>query len=79
MRKHVLVLMTTAAILTCGAIAATAQAPGAQTPGTQQSPTTQPILAVRCSSKTKRGCNAMRRLANRKTAIRTTSPVITAE
>ncbi len=44
MRKHVLVLMTTAAILTCGAIAATAQAPGAaQTPGIQQSPTTQPI------------------------------------
>jgi EF hand len=42
MRKHVLVLTTTAAILACGAIAASAQAPGAQTPGTQQSPTTQP-------------------------------------
>ncbi len=41
MRKRVLVLMTTATILTCGAIAATAQAPGAPTPGTQ-SPTTQP-------------------------------------
>jgi hypothetical protein len=41
MRKHVLVLTTTAAILACGAIAASAQAPGAQTPGTQQSPTTQ--------------------------------------
>jgi EF hand len=34
MRKHVLVLTTTAAILTCGAIAASAQAPGTQpTPG----------------------------------------------
>jgi hypothetical protein len=42
MRNHVLVLTTTAAILACGAIAATAQAPGAQTPSTQQSPTTQP-------------------------------------
>jgi EF hand domain-containing protein len=42
MRKHMLVLTTTAAILTCGAIAATAQAPGAQTPGTQQSPAAQP-------------------------------------
>ena len=41
MRKHVLVLTTTAAILSCGAIAS-AQAPSAQTPGTQQSPTTQP-------------------------------------
>jgi hypothetical protein len=41
MRKHLLVLTTTAAILSCGAIAS-AQAPGAQTPGTQQSPTTQP-------------------------------------
>ncbi len=42
MRKHVLLVTTTVAILTCGAIAATAQAPGAQPPGTQQSPTTQP-------------------------------------
>ncbi len=42
MRKHVLVLTTTAAILACGAMAATAQAPSAQTPGNQQSPTTQP-------------------------------------
>ena len=42
MRKHVFVLTTTAAILACGAIAASAQAPGAQTPGTQMSPTTQP-------------------------------------
>jgi hypothetical protein len=34
MRKHVLVLTTTAAILTCGAIAASPQAPGTQpTPG----------------------------------------------
>jgi hypothetical protein len=41
MRKHVFVLTTTAAILACGAIAASAQAPGAQNPGTQQSPTTQ--------------------------------------
>ena len=30
MRKHVLVLTTTAAILTCGAIAASAQTPGTQ-------------------------------------------------
>ena len=36
MRKHVLVLTTTGAILTCGALAS-AQAPGGQTPGTQQS------------------------------------------
>jgi hypothetical protein len=41
MRKHVLVLTTTAAILTCGAIAASAQAPGVQNPSSQQSPTTQ--------------------------------------
>ena len=34
MRKHVLLLTTTAAILTCGAIAVSAQAPGTQpTPG----------------------------------------------
>ena len=34
MRKHVLLLTTTAAILTCGTIAASAQAPGTQpTPG----------------------------------------------
>jgi hypothetical protein len=37
MRKHVLVLTTTAAILAFGTIAASAQAPSAQTPGTQQS------------------------------------------
>jgi hypothetical protein len=42
MRKHVLVLTTTALILTYGAIAASAQAPGVQTPGTQ-SPTIQLI------------------------------------
>ena len=42
MRKHVLVLTTTAAILTCGTIAASAQAPGAVTPGPQQGPTIQP-------------------------------------
>src|SRR6516165_8595100 len=36
MRKHVLLLTTTAAILTCGTIAASAQAPGTQpTPGGQ--------------------------------------------
>ena len=43
MRKHVLVLTTTAALLACGTIAASAQAPVAQTPATQPSPTTQPI------------------------------------
>jgi len=43
MRKHVLILTTTAALLACGAITATAQAPGVQSPGTQQSPTTQPV------------------------------------
>jgi hypothetical protein len=36
MRKHVLVLTTTAAIFVCGTVAATAQTPGPQT-GTQQS------------------------------------------
>jgi hypothetical protein len=40
MRKHVLILTTTAAILACGTIAASAQT-GAQT-DTQQSPITQP-------------------------------------
>jgi len=40
---RMLVLMTTAAILACGAIAANAEAPGAQTAGAQQSPTTQQI------------------------------------
>src|SRR6516225_10448677 len=33
MRKHVLLLTTTAAILTCGIIAASAQAPGTPIPG----------------------------------------------
>jgi hypothetical protein len=42
MRKHVLVLTTTAAILASGVITASAQAPGAQTPSTQLSPTAQP-------------------------------------
>ena len=42
MRKHVLVLTTAAAILACGTVAASAQAPGAQT-NTQQTPPTQPI------------------------------------
>jgi hypothetical protein len=46
MRKHVLVLTTTAAIIVCGAIAAIAQAPGAGTPGTQQSPTPNPLQVV---------------------------------
>jgi hypothetical protein len=41
MRNHVLLLMTTASILACGAITAAAQAPSAQTPSTQQSPITQ--------------------------------------
>ena len=39
----VLVLTSTAAVLACGAIAASAQAPVAQTPAGQQSPTAQPI------------------------------------
>jgi hypothetical protein len=43
MRKYVIVLTTTAAILACGAIAASAQAPGAQTASTQQSPTSGPM------------------------------------
>jgi hypothetical protein len=43
MRRHVLVLMTTAAILACGTIVGSAQTPGAQT-GAQQSPVTHPIL-----------------------------------
>jgi len=42
MRKSMLLLTTTAAIIACGAIAASAQAPVAQTPSTQQSPTTPP-------------------------------------
>jgi len=42
MRKHVLVLTTTVALLACSAIPASAQAPGAPTPS-QQSSTTQPI------------------------------------
>ena len=42
MRKHVLVLTATAAILACGAITAIAQAPGA---GTQQSPPAQPTAS----------------------------------
>ena len=33
MRKHVLLLTTTAAILTCGVIAASAQGPGTSSPG----------------------------------------------
>ena len=43
MRKHVLVLTTTAAILACGTIAASAQTPGPH-PDTQQSPGTPPTL-----------------------------------
>ena len=43
MRKHVLLLTATAAILACGSDAASARAPGAQGPSTQQSSTTQPI------------------------------------
>jgi hypothetical protein len=42
MRKHVLVFTTTAAIITCGAITANAQAPGAVSPEPQQGPTIQP-------------------------------------
>jgi hypothetical protein len=41
MRKYVLVLTTTAAVLACGAIAAIAQAPVAQAPAGQQS--AQPV------------------------------------
>ncbi|MGC2079769.1 MAG: EF-hand domain-containing protein [Xanthobacteraceae bacterium] len=43
MRKRVLLLTTTAAIIACGAIGADAQAPVAQNPAAQQSPVTQPI------------------------------------
>ena len=43
MRKQVLLLTTTAAILVCGAVGAGAQAPVAQSPAAQQSPTTRPI------------------------------------
>jgi hypothetical protein len=43
MRKYVLVLTTTAAVLACGAVAASAQAPVAQAPAGQQSPIAQPI------------------------------------
>ena len=43
MRRHVLLLTTTAVILVCGAIAASAQAPVAQTPAAQQGSATQPI------------------------------------
>jgi EF hand len=43
MRKHVLLLTTTAAVLGCGAIAASAQAPVTQTPPSQQGATTQRI------------------------------------
>jgi hypothetical protein len=42
MQKHVLVLTTTVAFLTCGAIPGSAQAPGVPTLS-QQNPTTQPI------------------------------------
>jgi hypothetical protein len=43
MRRHVLLLTTTAAILAYSGIAASAQAPIAQAPATQQNSTTQPI------------------------------------
>jgi hypothetical protein len=43
MRRHVLLITTTAAILTCVAVAASAQAPVTQAPATQRSGTTQPI------------------------------------
>jgi len=43
MRKHVLLLTTTAAILAYGGVGAGAQTPVARTPATQQSPITQPI------------------------------------
>ena len=38
MRKHVLLLTTTAAILTCGVIAASAQGPGTPMPGASMMP-----------------------------------------
>jgi len=41
MLKRALVLTTTMAILACGTIAASAQAPGSPGPASQQSPTTQ--------------------------------------
>jgi len=42
MKKHLITLMTSAAILACGAIAASAQqTPGTEGPGTQQNPATQ--------------------------------------
>jgi hypothetical protein len=43
MRRQLLILTTIAAILACGAIAASAQAPVPQAPATQQNSTTQPI------------------------------------
>ena len=79
MRKHVLVLTTTAAILSYGAIAS-AQAPGAQTPGTQQSPTTQPTPSgpmMQQQDQTRLQRRA--KVAERKTAIRTATTVIPAE
>jgi hypothetical protein len=42
MRKQVLILTTTASILTCGPIAASGQALGARTPTAQQNPMIQP-------------------------------------
>jgi hypothetical protein len=54
MRNHVHALMTTAAILACGAIAGNAQAPSAQTPGTQQSPTAQQIPGMQQQDQTTR-------------------------
>jgi hypothetical protein len=50
MRKHVLVLTTTAAILASGVITASTQAPCAQPPSTQQSPITQPKGNVTCTA-----------------------------
>ena len=45
MRKHVLLFTTTATILACGIVAASAQTPGAQT-NTQQSPVTHPTQDI---------------------------------
>jgi hypothetical protein len=47
MRRHVLLITTTAAILTCVAVAASAQAPVAQAPAIQQNSTTHRFRAVR--------------------------------
>ena len=75
MRKHVLVLTTTAVILTYGAIAVSAQAPEVQTPGTQ-SPTSNSFQESP-RSRSRRHCNPEPKAAKRKT-IRTVTTIIPA-